>query len=418
MTPRRYQLKKDALAIVERDHPWIFRDQLSTAAQVFRDGDWLRLVDGANKVIGYGIYEAEGAIAIRMLRKGTERPDAAWLKKKLTTSLARRGLGALRTAAPLLEMSRSEVGELVRGEIVEPPHNPGPTLASMTDGLRLVHGESDGIPAVVVDRFGDTLVAQSYSRGADALARFSAIALARELDIANVLLRPALRRKAPEQAARVLRGSPPPVGTFTEEGVPFSVDLAEGQKSGTYLDLRGLRRAIKAHPLTGSRVLNLFAYSGMLGKVAELAGATSITQVDSSERALAFAAAHHVGDPAHHTFVTADVFQWLPLLAESEMYDLVIVDPPSMTSNKAQVPAVLAGYRKLYRAAAPHVKPGGILVAACCTSRVEPGEFHKTVSDTLGPGFTRDRVLPNEPDHPVAFQQADYLKIGWWRKRG
>jgi 23S rRNA (cytosine1962-C5)-methyltransferase len=400
MTPRRYQLKKDALAIVERDHPWIFRDQLSSAAQVFRDGDWLRLVDGANRIIGYGIYEAEGAIAIRMLRKGTERPDAVWLKTKLTTALARRGLGAL------------------RGEIVEPGHDPGPTLASITDGLRLVHGESDGIPAVVADRFGDTLVAQSYSRGADGLARFCAMALARELDIPNVLLRPALRRKAPDQPPRVLRGSPPAVATFTEEGVTFSVDLAEGQKSGAYLDLRGLRRAIRTSPLTGARVLNLFAYSGMLGKCAELAGATSITQVDSSERALAFAAAHHVGDPAHHTFVTADVFQWLPPLAATEMFDVVIVDPPSMTSNKAQVPAVLAGYRKLYRAAAPHVKPGGILVAACCTSRVEPGEFHKTVSDTLGGGFVRDQVIPAEPDHPVAFEQADYLKIGWWRKRG
>jgi 23S rRNA (cytosine1962-C5)-methyltransferase len=418
MTPRRYQLKKDALAIVERDHPWIFRDQLSSAAQVFRDGDWLRLVDGANKVICHGIYESDGAIAIRMLRKGAERPDAVWFKKKLTTALARRGLGSLRAAAPLLEMSREAVGELVRGEIAEPAHDPSPKLASITDGLRLVHGESDGIPAVVVDRFGDTLVAQSYSRGADALARFCATALARELDIPNALLRPALRRKAAEQPARVLRGSPPAIGTFTEEGVTFSVDLTEGQKSGAYLDLRGLRRALKAAPLTGARVLNLFAYSGMLGKVAELAGATTITQVDSSERALAFAAAHHVGDPAHHTFVTADVFQWLPQLAPTEMFDLVIVDPPSMTSNKAQVPAALAGYRKLYRAAAPHVKPGGILVAACCTSRIEPGEFHKTVSDTLGGGFVRDLVIPAEPDHPVAFEQADYLKIGWWRKRG
>jgi len=398
MTPRRYQLNKDTLAIVERGHPWIFRDQLSSAAQVFRDGDWLRLVDGKNQVIGHGIYDAEGAIAIRVMRKGPERPDAAWLKKQLTTALGKRGI-----------VLRGELPDLTYGH---------PNLASLTDGLRLVHGESDGIPAVVVDRFGDTLVAQSYARGADALARFCAIALARELALAHVLLRPALRRKAPEQPARVLRGAPPAIGQFTEEGVTFWVDLAAGQKSGAYLDLRALRRAIKAAPLTGARVLNLFSYSGMLGKVAELAGATSITQVDSSERALAFAAAHHVGDPAHHTFVTADVFQWLPQLAEREMFDLVIVDPPSMTSNKAQVPAVLAGYRKLYRAAAPHVKPGGILVAACCTSRVEPGEFHKTVSDTLGGGFVRDRVLPAEPDHPVGFPQADYLKVGWWRKLG
>lgn len=401
MTPRRYQLRKEALSIVEKDHPWIFRDQLSTAATVFRDGDWLKLVDGTNKVVGYGIYEAEGAIAIRMLRKGAERPDAAWLRGKLKDALARRGL-----AAPLDSIELADAVDSSR------------RLAARTTGLRLVHGESDGIPAVVVDRFGDTLIAQSYSRGADALARFCATAIARELKVPNVMLRPALRRKAPEQPARVLRGSPPAIEHFTEEGVTYAVDLAAGQKSGAYLDLRGLRRTIKDAPLTGARVLNLFAYSGMLGRVAEIAGAQSITQVDASERALAFAAANHVTDAARHTFVTADVFQWLPTVPETEMFDLVIVDPPSMTSNKAQVPAVLAGYRKLYRAAAPHVKPGGVLVAACCTSRVEPGEFHKTVSDTLGAGFVREKVIPPEPDHPVGFEQADYLKIGWWRRRG
>jgi 23S rRNA (cytosine1962-C5)-methyltransferase len=401
MTPRRYQLRKEALSIVEKDHPWIFRDQLSTAATVFRDGDWLKLVDGTNKTVGYGIYEAEGAIAIRMLRKGADRPDAAWLRGRLKEALARRGLA--------LPLDSIELAAVV---------DPSRKLASRTNGLRLVHGESDGIPAVVVDRFGDTLVAQSYSRGADALARFSVTAIARELGVPNVLLRPALRRKAPEQPARVLRGSPPDIEHFTEEGVTYAVDLAAGQKSGAYLDLRGLRRTIKDAPLTGARVLNLFAYSGMLGRIAEIAGARSITQVDSSQRALAFAAANHVTDPARHTFVTADVFQWLPTLPEGEMFDLVIVDPPSMTSNKAQVPAVLAGYRKLYRAAAPHVVPGGVLVAACCTSRVEPGEFHKTVSDTLGAGFVREKVIPPEPDHPVGFQQADYLKIGYWRRRG
>ena len=88
-----------------------------------------------------------------------------------------------------------------------------------------------------------------------------------------------------------------------------------------------------------------------------------------------------------------------------------------MTSNKAQVPAVLAGYKKLYRAAAPHVRPGGVLVAACCTSRIERGLFHDTVARSLGGGFARERVIATEPDHPVGFPQADYLKIGWWRRR-
>ncbi len=379
MTPRRYQLRKAAAAVVERGHPWIFREQLSSAAGVFADGDWLRLVDGSNAVIGHGIFEAEGAIAIRMLRRGPERPDAAWFASQLTAARAKR--------TPLL---------------------------ARTDGVRVLHGESDGIPAVVIDQFGDTLVLSSYSAGADAIARLMSRALA---DVApHALLRPARRRQGPAQPARVLRGAPPDLATFVEDGLRFSVDLSGGQKTGTYLDLRGLRHAIATTPLTGARVLNLFAYSGMLGRAAEAAGASRITQVDVSERSLAFAAAHHVDAPARHHFVTADVFDWLPALDASAQFELVIVDPPAMTSKQTQVPGVLAAYRKLYRAAATHVVPGGVLVAACCTSRIERPVFHQVVRDSLGTRFTLERELPTEPDHPVGFPQADYLKIAWWRR--
>src|SRR5262245_35936264 len=123
--PRRYQLRKEAVGVVGRGHPWIFRDQLSSAADVFADGDWLRLVDGKNAILGYGSYDAEGAIAIRILRRGSARPDAAWLRDTLRAALARRT-----------------------------------ELATHTDGVRLLHGESDGVPAVVADRFGDALVVQ------------------------------------------------------------------------------------------------------------------------------------------------------------------------------------------------------------------------------------------------------------------
>jgi 23S rRNA (cytosine1962-C5)-methyltransferase len=167
--------------------------------------------------------------------------------------------------------------------------------------------------------------------------------------------------------------------------------------------------------LAGKRVLNLFAYSGMLGLAAELAGATVIVQVDGSERALAFAAAHHVVAPVHHTFVVADVFAWLPGFV-AEPFDLVIVDPPAMTSKATQVPSVLAAYRKLFRAAAHLVRPGGALVAACCTSRIERKVFHQTVREALGAVFSLHHEIPAEPDHPVGFPQADYLKIGWWTR--
>jgi 23S rRNA (cytosine1962-C5)-methyltransferase len=155
----------------------------------------------------------------------------------------------------------------------------------------------------------------------------------------------------------------------------------------------------------------------MLGRAAERAGAATIVQVDASERALAFAAAHHVDDPARHAFVVADVFDWLPAWS-AEPFELVIVDPPSMTSKATQVPSVLAAYRKLYRAAARHVRPGGSLVAACCTSRIERAAFHRTVREALGAEFLLDREIPPEVDHPVGFPQADYLKLAWWRRSG
>jgi 23S rRNA (cytosine1962-C5)-methyltransferase len=414
VTPRRYQLRKDAVAIIERGHPWIFRDQLSTAADIFTDGQWLRLVDGANRVVAHGIYEAEGAIAIRILRTGPARPDARWVRDQLAAAIAKR--------APLVDR---------------------------TDAIRLVHGESDGLAAVVVDRFADTLVVASYSLGADALARHvarvliaeaagvtaanteppggpspgDAAELARYYTIgpaAHVLVRSGRRRTGELLPARVMRGAKVPAFVpFVEDGLFFAVDLEGGHKTGTYLDLRGLRRAVASAPdLAGKRVLNAFAYTGMLGRAAEAAGAAEIVQVDTSARALAFAAAHHVGDPSRHRFVTADVFEWLPALDPAAQFDLVIIDPPSMTSRKAQVPTVLAAYRKLYRAAARHVRPGGAIVAACCTSRIERAVFQRTVREALGDRFALERELPTEIDHPVTFPQADYLKISWWRDRG
>jgi 23S rRNA (cytosine1962-C5)-methyltransferase len=181
-----------------------------------------------------------------------------------------------------------------------------------------------------------------------------------------------------------------------------------GQKGGTFLDLRALRRWIAAAPLAGARVLNLFAYSGALGAAAEHAGAAHLVQVDRAADALALAARHHVADPARHELVTADVFDWLPRATGA--YELVIVDPPSMTSRIDQVPGVLATYQRLHRAAAARVAPGGTLVLCCCTSRVTRAKFRATVA-ALGPAWEVVADLAPEPDHPVGFPDADYLKV-------
>lgn len=391
--PRRYQLKKEALRIVEGGHPWLYRNQMSSAAEVFADGQWLRLVDGQNHIIGHGMYEAEGAIAVRLLRRGVEPPGESWVARSVEEAL----------------QAREE-------------------LRKRTNAFRVIHGENDGIPAVVLDVFGELGVLQTYSRGADALGRLVAARVRQALDLSAVVWKPTRRRRDPGVTAmRCVFGSAPGKTHIREDGLVFVVDVTGGQKTGAFLDLRGLRRWIAAQALGQGRMLNLFSYTGTLGLAAKLAGAAEIWHVDSSASALAFGRVHHdpdarpgmqdgqaqprVGQGCTARWITADVFEWLPRLDRGERFELVVVDPPLMTSRAADVPRVLATYRRLYRQAAAHVSPGGWLVACCCTSRVRLGALQKTLDQALGPRFRLAQRLPPEPDHPVRFAEGDYLKI-------
>ena len=371
---RRYQLRKASVDLVASGHPWIFRGQLSSAAAVFDDGQWLRLVDGGNQVVGHGMYEAQGAIAIRVLERGARAPDAAWVSEKVKAALARRA-----------------------------------GLRARTDAFRAIHGESDGLPAVVVDVYRDTAVLSTYSTGADALGRLAAAQVCRADGLTRVLWKPAHRRAAGGPLdLRVLRGDLPADPIEIHEGpLAIRVDLG-GQKSGAYLDLRGLRAWLLAQELAGARVLNLFSYTGSLGLAARQAGAAEVWNVDASRRALEIAARYHQGG-AHD--LVADVFEWLPRLDRRERFDLFIADPPPMTSRVAQREGALAAYRRLYRAAAHHVAPGGRVVACCCTSRIDARSFQQAVVTGLGKGFRFERRIPPEVDHPVGFPEADYLKV-------
>ena len=378
--PQRYQLGKQALAVLASGHPWIFRGLTSSATAALADGQWLSLVDGGNRVVGHGVYAAEGAIAIRVLARGAERPTAATFAARIDRALAARA-----------------------------------ALAKETDGVRWLHGESDGVPAVTVDGYGPVVVAHAYAAGVDALARFAARRIARAVGATGVVVAAGHRRIGAAGGAgpgpRVVAGQVADEVRFREGPLALVARPLSGQKTGTFLDLRGLRRWLAATPLAGARVLNLFAYSGALGLACEQAGATSIVQVDRAADALALAARCHVRDPARHRFVTADVFDWLPRAEPGLVYDLVIVDPPSMTSRVEQVPHVMATYRRLHRAAAARVASGGTLVLACCTSRVARGRFREGALAAVGERFRLVQELPPEVDHPVGFPEADYLKI-------
>lgn len=379
--PQRYQLDKRGVELVAAGHPWIFRGNMSSAASALADGQWLALYDGKNRIVGHGVFAAEGAIAVRVLARGEVRPRGPFFTAKIDEALARR--------APL----RAE-----------------------TDGFRAIHGESDGLPAVTADVHGDVVVVQSYAAGVQALARLVARRVGAAVGARGVVLRGGHRRVGAAgnpRGPRVVRGTVDDEVPFREGPLTLVSRPLSGQKGGGFLDLRGLRRWVATRPLAGARVLNLFAYTGTLGLAAEHAGAARIVQVDRAGDALALARRHHVRDPAKHELVTADIFDWLP--AATGDFDLVIVDPPSMTSRMEQVPGVLATYRRLHRAAAARVAPGGALVLACCTSRVSRAQFRAVVANLPPPAdggrWALEADLPPELDHPVGFAEADYLKV-------
>ncbi len=368
----RHVLKRSVCDGLEAGHPWVFRDKVGDD-RALKDGDWLQLMDPSGTMIGTGVYQAEGGVAIRVFRLGLGRLNADWLKRLLDAAIARRA-----------------------------------ELKVETEGYRVLNGESDGVPGVVLDVYGGVGVLQTYSPGVDAIGRCLAGMAYGRLGLSSLIWKaPSKRVGSKQQANRLLRGERPYVVKFEENTMDLSADLFSGQKSGTYLDLRGLRRYLRGQDLSGQKVLNLFAYTGMAGLACALAGAREVVNVDQAQPSLDFGRRYHK-HPAM-SWVAADIFDWVNGLPNGA-YDLIIADPPSMASNKTQVAKALKAYHRLYTTLLSKLKPGGTLIACCCTSRITPREFEEKVSYALRP-LHRIVALPMEVDHQPAFAEADYLKV-------
>jgi 23S rRNA (cytosine1962-C5)-methyltransferase len=375
---RRYQLKKETVAVVAKGHPWIFRSHLSSAAEVFQSGDWLKLVDPQNHAVGFGLYEPEGLIALRVFRRGKTPPDLPYWDGLVDKALSRRV-----------------------------------QLRKYTNAFRALHGENDGAPGIVFDVYGDTGVLQTYARSVDPVGRYLANKVTQSLNLQRVLWKfPAKRQgKSDELPNRVLKGDLPGLVSLTEGKLRLFADLSSGQKSGTFLDLRGLRKWIALQRLHGKRVLNLFSYTGTLGLAAESAGAREIINLDISKGALKFGERHHQLKPGHQRWIEADVFEWLKKTAVKETFDLIIVDPPQVASQTSQVPQAIKMYRRLYESALQFLSPKGTLIACCCTSRIHRSVLRKELQTLFGRRLKLTQELKPEDDHPVGFDEGDYLKI-------
>ena len=381
--PQWVQLRRNAVAAVRARHPWIYRPlEEPKAWSTFKAGQWLTLHDESRACIGFGLYEPVGLTAIRVLRLGQTPPSLDFWKECLHKALLKRA-----------------------------------QLQRYTNAFRVLHGENDGVGGVVLDKYADTLVLQTYSPAVDTLGRYMALLAREALKVRHVVWKTPTRRLGKESdlnaKTRVLYGNPPDVVSWNEGKHVFNGPLLEGQKTGTFLDLRGLRKWFAREPLAGRTILNLFCYTGTLSAIADRQGAR-VWNVDECQPALAFAEQHHTQFPARHRFLREDVFRWIASL-EGHQFDYILCDPPQMASQASQIHQVLRTYFRLYSRLARHVRLRGKLVTVCCTGRIRRKRYEECLGQALS-GFRLVENLHPESDHPVRFKDGDYLKILVWER--
>ncbi len=293
-----------------------------------------------------------------------------------------------------------------------------------SDAVRLVHGESDGLPGLVVDRYADTLVAQFLSAGAERWKQVLADALLAQTGLTRLYERSDTSTRALEGLPEVsgwLRADGPTELVLREHDWQFGVDIAHGHKTGFYLDQRDSRRkfADATRRLRFGQVLNCYCYTGGFTVAALAAGAGHVTSIDSSGPAIAMARANlerNGFDAARATFADADVNAALRQLIEAgRRFDAIVLDPPKFAPTIAHAERAARAYKDINRLALALLNPGGMLFTFSCSGGISVDLFHKIVAsagiDAGVDGFICER-LGGAPDHPMTinFPEGEYLK--------
>ncbi|WP_207480814.1 class I SAM-dependent rRNA methyltransferase [Arenibaculum pallidiluteum] len=368
-------------------HPWIYSNEIhmDQETRAIPPGSLVRVVTEGGAALGAATFNPRTLIACRLVATG---PDTAIDRRFLA--------GRLRRALTLRE------------RLFERPY------------YRLIHAEADGLPALIVDRFGGTVVVQANSAGMDRLEPELLAALDEVLAPDCVLMRNDSSARALEglaQETRVAKGSLDGPLRVEENGAVFFGDPAGGQKTGWFFDQRE-NRAFMAGLAQGARVLDAYCYNGGFGVLAAARGAAEVVLVDRSEGALANAgrAAEANGVAGRCEFRRAEVFAELERLgAAGERFDVVIADPPAFVKSRKDVQVGARGYRKLARLSAALVAPGGFLFIASCSHNMETALFAEQIAAGLRDTGRTGRILRSAgaaPDHPVhpLLPESAYLK--------
>jgi 23S rRNA (cytosine1962-C5)-methyltransferase len=390
------ELRKDLARHLRAGHPWVFRKAIEKAPKGLLAGAIVDVVEDG-RFVARGYHDPHSAISVRILtREPAEVIDEAFWRNRIRRALALRE-------------------DLVRG----------------TTGYRLVHGENDGLPGVVADRYGDFAVLKLYSAGLTPHRSHIVEALRQEAKgLAGVFGRDEIPRdEESDEAApqgRVLWGAEPPERIeIDEHGMKLLVDVRRGQKTGMFLDQRENRRLVRELSAGRGDALNLFGYTGGFSVAAALGGARHVVTIDVDRDAIVLARENfrvNGLDPADHAFASEDAFEILKRYkAQGRQFDLVVCDPPAFAKSQKAVEAAVAGYASLNRAALHVLAPGGILVTASCSARVSAEMFQDAVKEAaykthIDLQLVEDRRQP--PDHPVApqFREGRYLKCAVYRR--
>jgi 23S rRNA (cytosine1962-C5)-methyltransferase len=368
--------------------PWLFSNELrmDAEAKAVPPGSLVRLMAPSGKTLGVAQFNPHSLIAARML---TRNKDAEIDRRFVARRIAR----ALQ----------------LRERLFDTPH------------YRLIHAEADGLPGLVVDRFGDTLVAQINTAGMQALEGQIVEALEEVVAPRTIIARndsPSRQLEGLDTEVKALKGELGAPIELVENGLTFVTDPAGGQKTGWFYDQR-VNRLFAAQLARGEAVLDVYSYCGGFALAAAAHGATAVTGVDSSAAALELAAAsaRRQGRGAEAGFVRAEAFAFLDAAAqEKRRFGVVIADPPAFVKSRKDLGSGLKGYRKLARMSAALVTEPGFLCLGCCSHHVGQEEFATEAWAGIreaGRGGRLIRSAGAGPDHPIhpALPETAYLKF-------
>lgn len=372
-------------------HPWIYQSSIQRLTAPAADGDLVQVKDHRQRLLGAGFYNSRSKINVRLLAPERIEVDLAFFTSRIRAALA-----------------------------VRQRHLPSAT------SFRAVNAESDLLSGLIVDKYEDVLVVQISSFGMDRRKDLITAALREIFSPRAVLERndPVSRKfEGLPDANGVLLGAHEGPLTITLNGLKFAADPRAGHKTGMYLDQQTNYAAVAGFA-KGANVLDCFSFLGGFGLHAARAGATRVLMMDQSVEAIASAKAGAAenGLADRCQFEAVNVFDWFKAntrVAPHERvvprYDLVILDPPSFTRNRASVPDALRGYKELHLRALKLLRPGGVLATFCCSHHVDAGLFQDTV---LSAAYDQRRLLrrvaayAQSPDHPIIpmIPETEYLK--------